>query len=85
MGEVSGSCTQALRILGASPLWKSSSSNYLPEETSSCAGAVFNPKIKEGKKRERLQAYKWAGCCPAVSWSPLRCCLFIPWSGEGLS
>lgn len=85
MGEVSGSCTHSLRILGAGPLWRSGSSNHLPEETSSCAGAVFNPEVKEGQKREPLQAYEQAGCCPAISWSPLRCCLFIPRSGEGLS
>lgn len=31
-------------------------------------GTVFNPKSKEGEKRKPLQAYKQAGCCPAVSW-----------------
>lgn len=78
MGEVSGGCTQALRILRGCPSPESvaEATTYL-RRLLAVPGAIFNPQSEEGKKQEPLQVYKQAGCCSAISWLLLLCHLCV--------
>lgn len=65
MGEVSGGCTQALHILGAAPLQRV----LLKQPPTRGDWQLCQEQFLTQKaKKECLQEYKQAGCCPAISW-----------------